>query len=95
MNKTEFKKKAKALVKSHFDVFKNVNIIENECGRSTIDNELFINYVVIINKCNVYFCRVSDDSKFNENTLYYKETRIIKTETRMGLYNSNTLEKIY
>lgn len=95
MTKTEFKKKAKALVKSNFDVFSNVRIIEMDCGCSTIDNDLFINYVVIINKSSIYLCYVSEDKMYDDETLFYKETRITKTNSITGLYNIDTLEKIY
>ena len=95
MNKTEFKKKAKTLVKNNFDVFSNVKIIEMDSGYSAIDNNLFIKYVVIINNANIYLCYVSVDKMYDDDSLFFKETRITKTYSIMGLYNSNTLEKIY
>ena len=95
MNKTEFKKKAKALVKKQFEMFSNIKIIEMECNRSTIDNDLFINYIVIVDVWNIYRCYVSEDNFYNDSTLYYKELKCKEIEKTTALYDNETLEQIY
>ncbi len=92
MNKTEFKKIAKALVESRYEFYSKVRIIEMNSGRSEIDNMLFINYLVIINDFTVERCHVSEDE---DNECFFKQIRMKENDGHKGIYNMDTLKQVY
>ena len=97
MNKTELRRVAKELIKERFEMFTNIRVIELNCERSTIDNKLLINYLVIVNSVQIYKVHVSENNFSGETDVFYKEafTRVDESTSFTGLYNPVTCKQTY
>ncbi len=96
MNKTELRKIAKELINERFEMFSNIRVIELNCERSSIDNELFINYLVIVANTEIYKIHVSEDNFCGSLDIFYKETHTKEDgNSYTSLYNPVTRERTY
>lgn len=97
MTKKELRRVSNELIKERFEMFSNIKVVELNCDRSTIDKELFINYIVIINNVEFYRVHVSEDNFIEGDTeVFYKETLMQDGECIFnGLYNPVTCEQTY
>lgn len=96
MNKTEFKRVAKKLLNERFEMFSNVKVVELRCERSTTDNALFINYLVIISGVQVYKVHISEDEFCGSTDIFCKESLMKECiDSFTGLFDVETCRQIY
>ena len=95
MNKTEFKRVARKLLNERFEMFSNVKVLELNCERSTIDDKLFINYLVIINNVQVYKVHISEDEFCGSTDIFCKESLMKECLEFTGLFDVETCRQVY